>query len=147
MTSTRLLALLALVLAACHGAPDLRNRAELGDFAVDLVEGALTITRADGTVLLESRPRAGVAWRFAEPTIKSAFGMFLFSEDAPPWSETSPASIVSADPRRVVLRAGSATGVLEVVGSGVLRVTWTLDEGAAANRLLQSFRCQATDRF
>jgi alpha-D-xyloside xylohydrolase/alpha-glucosidase len=88
-----------------------------------------------------------VSWRTAEPFVRSTLGMFLFSETAGVWGEPAPLVLLSASPQRLVVRSGAATGVLEVAAAGVLRVSWTVDDAAQGNRLLQTFRCDPSDRF
>jgi alpha-glucosidase (family GH31 glycosyl hydrolase) len=142
----RLAPILSLALSVgCAQAPDEVSRVTLGTFDVWLRGGGLAVARRDGTVLLES-PAEAVGWRDASVEVKTAFGMYMFREQAPDWSRVAEVAVERFDEGRVVVRAGALTGTLEPAGDGVLRVTWRLVDDAG-NRLAQRFRCAETDRF
>ena len=147
------LAAAALLLAACSD-PEGQQSDELAGFSVELIDGALRIARSDGTVLLGGVPADGkssaglpaaLGWRSAKVDVTNLFGSFLFDEHAPDWSAAPRLELVSRQQGKLTLRAGAATGQIEAVKPGVLRVTWSAP--AKANRLAQSFVCAASDRF
>lgn len=146
-----------LALLACQDPPGSAAVFQVGDFVVTVTGRSLAVARADGSVLLESEaPPAGsdppplpspLGWRRSSVDIRTVFGMFMFLESPSPWIRPEDLVVVAHDQDRLELRAGAALGVLEAAGAGMLRVTWSLREGAGANRLIQSFRCTSDDRF
>jgi len=142
-----------MLLLACNPAPDAVERVSIGDHDVWLDRGGLAIARGDGSVLLESRLDGDggalpglVGWREAKAEIKMLFAMFLFDEQAPAWSRAGGLELRSISSDRVDLVADDARCTIETAGDGMLRVTWTLETGAA-NRLAQGFVCGADDHF
>lgn len=131
----------------------------LGDFVVDAAAQSLVIQRANGTELLRSAldPTGQsptlpgfLGWRQAKPDVKSAYGMFVFDEDAPAWSRGTELMLAGHDAasRRLELRLDQATITLEAgaSGTGTLKVSLAAPD-STKNRVVQSFACASTDRF
>ena len=155
MTTRTLAAAWTLVtLLGCGDTNDEQGPYMLGDFTVVVTEDAVSVQRADGTVLLGGTKADGKAaktlpgmagWRKSETKVRTMFGMFLFDEQAPPWTAPNKISVASWGDGKLTLKAGAATAVLSLEKAGVLKVAWS---GAKdANRFVQSFACRAGERF
>jgi alpha-glucosidase (family GH31 glycosyl hydrolase) len=164
-----LLASLALIEPACQPAPDSTSYT-LGAFRIIVEPRSFRVERNDGSgaVLLQapaepvSAPTSSgdakevppaLGWRESKPDVRSAFGMFLFNEKAPPWTSASSSEVMEVGEvtaEIVELRLGRASVRLEKAGDRLLRVSWTVSRYVGeeeTNRLIQSFACEASDRF
>ena len=129
----------------------------VGDFTVVLSATSITVKRADGTVLLGGTSADGKAvkglpalagWRASKTRVTNLVGMFLFDEDAPPWTVPAKLTVVSSTGGKLILRAGMATVTLAQKSKGVLEVSWSADRApAATNRFVQSFTCRDGEKF
>lgn len=132
-------------LAACTG-PEL----EVGGLRVSWVESppALTVTAADGRVLLQSAPTL-VDVRRTEATWETQFGSYKLTETDEPWRPATSIGLIRRDSETVTLGVALEGGsTLELAmsspGEGRLSLAWS---GADGNRLRTHFACAADDHF